>query len=513
MILNHNQYPYGHVPHQHLPQEHFPHEQWRDEELNEDDMPYGEVNQGRDPQEQLFQDEPLSPGATSDDPPDKPVSPSPFTYLTTEPDPCPPAMPSCFYDLLIIIADDLGIDLSSHDLNLFITLPLLQFFPFARPDVQLEAHGVCVQIPQHVQMPLLSPDSWAFVYGPEERAVHVDIKRLTPTGLSILTWLLQPCMETLGALIAVCSDISFDNCLAKAVKRLRRQRKGWKLWYALTDWVSKGEPGDIVIPRGWLYWLDVRDSFVQAHGEYADMAVRLGWLPGRVRDRNQNSNWEMVGNGSGSFGISKKKADRPEYLELDVDYQLVYTRMGKRMEYKNINVAANGPAAGFSMSMGRDYVPSYIELERYRAGSMPVRFASLSQFVGFAMKGSKHRGLMRRMKWLEEALHRKNVFPLGRNQMFLICTTGYASMNDERVMVFEKEDCRVTRTALLKNHRVEELWHGGERAELYIIEDGDNGEEVHEAKCCGRGPQLWIIQYPFKAVLPSGTMPVTRDLG
>lgn len=159
------------------------------------------------------------------------------------------------------------------------------------------------------------------------------------------------------------------------------------------------------------------------------------------------------------------------------------------------------------------------EHEKGIAGASYVQFLSLSHFVSFHLAGSSERALMRRMKWLGEALEAKTVFPTGTNQWFLEATTGDA-WKDSRGRVFsgtcdnEPPDCRIDRLQLLKSHRVEQDLPENPN-KLFFIDEFD-ADEIYAASCRPRGPDMYIIHgYDkiYKDDMPSNRVLLDKDLG
>lgn len=89
--------------------------------------------------------------------------------------------------------------------------------------------------------------------------VLVKPKLMSPLGATILSWVLVPSPSNASVFLRVLGMLSFENCLVHFVQGKHLP--------------TTSSP--IVMPAGWLYWLDLRGDFVQDHVEFFNHAVSV----------------------------------------------------------------------------------------------------------------------------------------------------------------------------------------------------------------------------------------------
>lgn len=107
-------------------------------------------------------------------------------------------------------------------------------------------------------------DAWSFRFGPHQRRVVVVPEKLTALGFSLVSWIFTATRDCEPLLRMLGSSVRFRNCF---IDRLRPEKVASQLG---------GGEKSVVIPMGWLYTLDIAESFMTQHGRHGDFAVCLG---------------------------------------------------------------------------------------------------------------------------------------------------------------------------------------------------------------------------------------------
>lgn len=177
-------------------------------------------------------------------------------------------IPPSFEGLIAQLANDRELTISSLDIELCSRMEGRENFIPGNCHSQFESAGLCVEMPRGTPLPMPSPTTVKFCFGPPRRGrvIFVDPERLSPIGLSVLTWVLLPTEELVPILLDFMSKITFRNSLVEL----------------LTATNHTGEPEAnskmILLMRGWLTVLGIPD-FVYEHGEMGHWATYVGKFP------------------------------------------------------------------------------------------------------------------------------------------------------------------------------------------------------------------------------------------
>lgn len=339
-----------------------------------------------------------------------------------------------------------GMEISSDDVRLIVENDIhnsLIYMESTSISLQLEKLGIFFELIDGNSDMAVEADPDVIIQfktGPSQRTVIVDVTRLTPTGLSILSWILLPSPENIKAISNVMKSSRFNNCLVAAVT-------GTKF--------ESNPPVKLVVPMGWIFWLGIPSSFVVAHGYMEDFAVCIGH-PDTTKLTTLVPFLKRLQAGTIFFQKRKEFDPEPfddsktEFLFLDTDHQLIYIPdLIPKQEIVAIN--AGGEAFGFGVTIGGEIQKSidYEEGQRAIARGSIHRFVDFNNFIGLPMKTQTWGQLLKRAEWLSKLLNARYMFPSGYNRGLLRALTGIDDQLTE-TRIFEKEDCLVKYRSLQK---------------------------------------------------------------
>lgn len=182
-----------------------------------------------------------------------------------------------FEGLIAQLALDRELGISAEDIELCSRMEGKEKFKPGNCPAQFESSGMCVEMPRFTPMPTASPTTMKFLTGFPRRGryVFVDPERLSPIGLSVLTWILAPTKE-LPLLLNFMSKITFRNSFVEA----------------LTSTNHTGETEEnakmIVLMRSWLRVFDKRNSFIHEHGEVGHWAAYVGRFSNQAETKEED---------------------------------------------------------------------------------------------------------------------------------------------------------------------------------------------------------------------------------
>lgn len=403
--------------------------------------------------------------------------------------------PKNVLDLVLRIVSTTNISLSEKDKYLIDTLD--NRFPVQLQSElsQIQEMGLCVST-KHLSIPHSSHILQLRLS--EKCSVTVDTQRLSHVGISLLMWAIPPSAQHRKQLLLILQTTSFKNCF---------------LNYLFND-LRYGQGRTLVIPMGWIYWLEIPHSFLKSHAKVGDLAVAvaspfpqkilsffgrriarqvdeqfvqesedsaLEHLRHETTDTGMNSNIEGPSNpclvAHGQAAVNKKikfpqmkryaekvnvhlppgsesNGGRGEHLLLvrrSSDYELLYQPMSPQ-GFNLTGIGASAEAVGFGVGASSSWQPSTLHqtLARNAAEGFVVCFNSLPHFLRLKVNSVSEGQIINRMKWLQRVLDYKAIFPRGVNCSFLNAVMSSSALN-EPVSLFPNEDCRVGTELLRKN--------------------------------------------------------------